>query len=111
MAKFLLGLMSGIILCILAGLILIFIVVRIASSFSERPPEIADGSTLIFNLEGEVPERVPPELGFPFLEDRTPTLSVEQVWETFRKAAADSRIKAVIFEPRALALGWAKMQE
>jgi len=111
MAKFLLGLMSGIILCILAGLILIFVVVRVAASFSERPPEIADGSTLIFNLEGEVPEKAPPDLGFPFLEEQSPRLSVEQVWETFRKAAADSRIRAVIFEPRSLSIGWAKMQE
>lgn len=111
MAKFLLGLLSGIILCILAGLILIFVVVRVAASFSERPPEIAEGSTLIFNLEGEVPEKAPPDLGFPFLQDQSPNLSVEQVWETFRKAAVDSRIKAVVFEPRSLSIGWAKMQE
>ena len=111
MAKFLLGLLSGIILCIIAGLILVFVVVRIASSFSERPPEIADGSTLIFNLEGDVPEKAPPELGFPLLEDQATHLTVEQVWETFRKAAADSRIKAIIFEPRALNIGWGKMQE
>src|ERR1700736_1752556 len=110
MAKFLLGLISGVILCILAGLILIFVVVRVAASFSERPPEVADGSTLIFNLEGEIPEKASPELGFPFLEDQSPSLTVEQVWETFRKAASDSRIKAVIFEPRGLAIGWAKMQ-
>ena len=111
MAKFLLGLISGVVLCILAALILVFVIVRVAASFSERPPDIAEGSTLIFNLEGDVPEKLPPDLGFPFLEDRTTPLSVEQVWETFRKAAADSRIKAVIFEPRNLAIGWAKMQE
>lgn len=105
------GLVSGIVLCILAALILIFVVVRIASSFGERPPEIADASTLIFNLEGDVPEKPSPDLGFPFLEEQTPNLSVEQVWENLRKAASDSRIKAVIFEPRGLSIGWAKMQE
>ena len=38
-------------------------------------------------------------------------MTVEQVWSTFHKAAADSRIKGIIFEPRGLEIGWAKMQE
>jgi len=110
MGKFLLGLLSGIILCVLAGFIIIFVLVRFATSFGDRPPEIAQGSTLIFSLEGEVPEKMPTEFPFPMLQEQT-TITVEQVWETFRKAAADSRIKAVIFEPRGLGIGWAKMQE
>lgn len=110
MAKFLLGLLCGVILCILAGFILIFAVIRIASSFSEPPPTVADGSTLIFKLGGEVPEKSPPELPLPFLSEQEP-ITVQQVWQTFRKAAADSRIKAVIFEPRSLQIGWGTMQE
>ena len=43
-------------------------------------------------------------------QDQAP-MTVEQVWDTFRKAAADSRIKGIIFEPRGLEMGWAKMQE
>ncbi len=36
---------------------------------------------------------------------------MEEVWDTLRKAAGDSRIKGIIFEPRGLSIGWAKMQE
>jgi protease-4 len=36
---------------------------------------------------------------------------VENVWSTLRRAAADSRIKAVIFEPEGSSVGWATMQE
>ena len=110
MRNFLLGLLSGIVLCVLAAFIFIFILFRIAASFGERPVEIAGGSTLIFNLEGEVPEKAPIELGLPFLRDQ-PSLTVEQVWENFKKAAADPRIKAIVFEPRNLRIGWGKLQE
>ncbi len=110
MRNFLLGLLSGIVLCVLAAFIFVFILVRIASSFGERPVEIADGSTLIFNLEGEVPEKAPIGLGLPFLRE-PPMLTVEQVWENFKKAAVDPRIKAIVFEPRNLRIGWGKMQE
>lgn len=110
MAKFFLGLVSGVVLCVLAGLILVFVAIRIAGSFGERAPEVADGSTLVFTLDGEVPEKAQPELPLPLLQDQSP-ITVEQVWETFHKAAIDPRIKAIVFEPRALSLGWAKMEE
>lgn len=110
MAKFLLGLVSGIVLSILVAIILIFAIVRFAASFGEKAPEVADGSTLILTLSGDVPEKAPTELPIPLLQQQAP-ITVEQVWETFRKAAADSRIKAVVFEPRDLSLGWAKLQE
>ena len=111
MKNFLLGLLSGIVLCVLAAFIVVFILIRAFSSLNaEQPVEIADDSTLVFNLEGEVPERAPVELGFPLFRER-PTLTVEQVWRNLKQAAADSRIKAVIFEPRDLAIGWGKLQE
>jgi len=111
MRNFLLGLLSGIVLCVLAAFIFVFIIIRAFSSFNTEPPaEIADASTLIFNLEGEVPEKTPIELGLPLLREQQ-TLTVEQVWRLFKQAASDSRIKAVIFEPRNLVIGWAKAQE
>lgn len=110
MRNFLLGLLSGIVLCVLTAFIFIFILFRAAASLGERPVEIADDSTLIFNLEGEVPEKAPIELGLPLFREQT-TLTVEQVWENFKKAAADPRIKAIVFEPRNLQIGWGKMQE
>ena len=110
MKNFVIGLVVGVFVCGLTALILIFAVVKFVGSFGERPISVADGSTLVFKLEGEVPEKSPPEIPLPMFQDQTP-LTVEQVWDTFRKAAADSRVKGIIFEPRGLEMGWAKMQE
>jgi protease-4 len=110
MKNFLIGLVVGIVLCGLTALIVIFAMVRFAGSFAERPVTVADGSTLVVKLEGDLPEKSAPEIPLPFFEAQTP-ITVQEVWETFRKAAADSRIKGIIFEPRGLQIGWAKMQE
>jgi protease IV len=110
MKNFLIGLVIGILLCGLTALVLVFAIVRFAGSFANRPVSVAEGSTLVLKLEGEVPERLPAEIPIPLLQNQTP-LSVEQVWDTFRKAAADPRIRGILFEPRGLDIGWAKMQE
>jgi protease-4 len=110
MKNFLIGLLIGVLLCGLTLLVLVFAVARFAGSFASRPVSVADGSTLVLNLEGDVPERLPADIPIPILQNQTP-LSVEQVWDTFRKAAADSRIHGILFEPRGLDIGWAKMQE
>jgi len=106
MAKFLIGVLTGV---ILTGLIL-FIGVFAIARMREKPPAIADGSTLVLELEGSIPERAPVEIPLPFLQQRTPP-TVTDVWATLRKAAADSRIKAVVLEPRDLQIGWGKLEE
>src|SRR4030088_456065 len=110
MKKFVIGLVTGILVTGLALVILFFALVRLAGSFGDRRPAIADGSTLVLKLEGELPEKPPTELPIPFLEEQSP-MTVSQVWETLRKASVDSRIKAVLFEPRGLAIGWGRLQE
>jgi protease IV len=110
MKNFLIGLVIGILLCGLTLLVLIFAIARFAGSYASRPVNVADGSTLVLDLEGDVPERLPADIPIPILQNQTP-LSVEQVWETFRKAAADPHIRGILFEPRGLDIGWAKMQE
>jgi len=107
MAKFLIGLLTGVILAALMAVIVIFALLRAGA---ERRPVVADGSTLMLKLEGEIPERPPVEFPIPFLERQTP-ITVRDTWDLLRKAAADSRVKAVMFEPQNLSIGWAKMQE
>jgi len=110
MSKFLLGLITGVgivfLLCIIA--------VVAAVSFRGKTPSVADGSTLILRLEGDVPEKpaldVDVPFSVPFLAQRAP-VTVENIWSMLRHAAADPRIKAVVFEPEGVSLGWAKMQE
>ncbi len=106
MAKFLIGVLTGI---ILAGLILVIGVFALAR-MRERPPTVADDSTLMLELEGEIPETAPVEYPIPFLEQRTPP-TVTDIWATLRKAAADNRITAIVLEPRDLTIGWGKLEE
>ena len=106
MKKFLTGLACGVVLALLCGVIVFFAAIRL----SERKPSIAQGSTLVLALEGEVPEQAPMELPLPFLEGET-TVTVEETWLALRRAAADPKISAVVLEPRDLEVGWGKIQE
>jgi len=107
MAKFLFGLIAGVILSILAAVVFIF---ALARTFREAPPVIADNSVLLLQLDGDIPERAPVEVPFGALAERSnPT--VANVWMLLRKAAADARIKAVVLQPQSLAVGWGKLEE
>jgi protease-4 len=106
MGKFLLGLLTGAIVTVLIIVIAVFAV----ASLRNKPTAIADGSTLILHLSGDAPETPPVDVSIPFLQPRAP-VTVENVWSMLRHAAADSRIKAVVFEPSGTTVGWAKMQE
>jgi protease-4 len=110
MRNFLIGLIVGVLLVGLTLLVVVFAAVRFAGSFANRPANVADGSTLVLDLEGDVPERLPAQIPIPILQSQT-ALSVEQVWDMFRRAAADPRIRGILFEPRGLDIGWGKMQE
>jgi protease-4 len=92
-----------------AGLVAL-IIGAAAMRFSDRPPVVADGSTLVLHLEGELPEQPPVTLPIPFLEEQQPMTMIE-TWQLLRKAAVDSRIKALVLEPRDLGVGWAKLEE
>ena len=106
MAKFLIGVLTGVILTGLIVLIGIFAIARMR----EKPPTVAANSTLVMDLEGDIPERAPVEFPIPLLQQRTPP-TVTDVWAMLRKATADNRIRAIVFEPRDLGIGWGKLQE
>src|SRR5438128_1534889 len=101
MAKFFIGLVTGVVLVFLTFILLFFALLR----FREKPPVIADNSVLVLRLEGEIPERPPVELP-AFLGGNRPGMTVANVWMTLRKAAVDSHIKAVVLEPEGLSAGW-----
>src|SRR6266478_5438305 len=107
MGKFLIGLLTGAILTILCGVVLVFSLARFGT---DKRVAVPDNATLVLVLEGEIPERSPVELPIPFFEQQTQS-TVKDVWELLRKAAVDSRIKAVVFEPRNISAGWAKLEE
>ncbi|MGE5567772.1 MAG: signal peptide peptidase SppA [Rhodospirillales bacterium] len=106
MKRFLLGLLVGIVLCGLALVIAFFVAVRV----SARPPSIPSDAILALTVEGDIPESPPIEVPLPLFQQARPA-TVRENWELLRKAAADSRIRAVVFMPQNLTVGWAKLQE
>src|SRR5579883_647652 len=106
MAKFLLGLLTGVVLVILTAVIGVFALVHFVR---EKPPAIADNSVLVAHLEGSIPEKPPLDVT-SFLSDKTP-VTLTGVWLSLRKAAADPHIKAIVLEPEGLTAGWAKIEE
>ncbi len=107
MKKFLFGFVIGILFIALAVVILIAAAVRYGGT---RRPVVAANSTLVLQLEGELPEQMPVDLPIPFLQEQQP-LSIVETWQLLRSATTDSRIKAVVLEPRGLQIGWAKLEE
>ena len=106
MVKFLIGLITGVLLVFLAFIFLVFILFQ----FREKPPQIAENSVVVLRLEGNIPEKPPLELP-AFLGIGGSGLTVADVWMTLQKAAADSHIKAIVLEPEGLSVGWAKLEE
>ena len=105
MAKFLIGLITGVALVFLTVILLLLAAVRLR----EKPPQIADNSVLVLRLEGSIPEKAPIEL--PAFLGRGAPVTMSSVWMALRKAAADSHIRAVVLEPEGLSVGWAKSEE
>jgi protease-4 len=106
MAKFLIGVLTGVILAGLIAVIGLFAIVRLG----ERKPTVAADSTLILNLDGEIPERAPASIPLPFFEEREP-MAVSDVWRILRRAETDPRVRAVVLMPGRVGIGWGKLQE
>src|SRR6185437_13259748 len=107
MKKFLLGFVIGILFVALVGVILVAAAIRFGGN---RPPQVVANSALVLQLEGDLPEQPALDLPIPFLQNQQP-LTIAETWGMLRNAAADSRIQAIVLEPRGLRVGWAKLEE
>ncbi|MDP9113059.1 MAG: signal peptide peptidase SppA [Acidobacteriota bacterium] len=107
MKKFLLGFVIGILFVALVGVILVAAAIRFGGS---RRPQVVANSALVLQLEGDLPEQPAVEYPIPFFSNEQP-LTIAENWQMLRNAAADSRIQAVVLEPRGLSVGWAKLEE
>ena len=106
MGKFLLGIITGFVLLI----VLVAAGIYGLASHRSRPPAVEPNSVLILHLSGSVPEK--PDISFSVSDlDVQTSVTVENVWSMLRRAASDSRISAVVFEPESVSAGWATMQE
>ncbi|HTU44369.1 MAG TPA: signal peptide peptidase SppA [Bryobacteraceae bacterium] len=107
MAKFLLGVLVGVVVAIVGAFI---IVLAIGHLFANKQPTIAANSVLVLSLDGDLPEAAPVDLPIPFIQNQSmPT--VRDVWSSLRQAATDNRIKAVVIQPRHLVTGWGILEE
>jgi protease-4 len=106
MAKFFIGLVTGVVLVFLSLGLLFFAALR----FREKPPQIADHSVLVLRLNGDIPEKAPVELP-DFLGGDKGRATVISIWRNLKKAAADSHIQAVVLQPEGISAGWAKLEE
>ena len=84
-----------------AGLLLLYSAVG-------REPQVANHSTLVLRLAGNLEEMEPGGVLGQFIES-PPT--VRSIVETLRKAKVDSRISSVIIKPTGAAALWGKVQE
>jgi len=106
MKKFLLGLLAGFALAALAGIVTVFSIARLGA----RKPRIPAGGTLVLDISGAIPEKLPIDIPLPVFRGHSP-LTVHEIWDVLRKAERDARIEAVLLEPRAVSAGWAKLDE
>lgn len=107
MGKFVIGFVIGILFAGLIGVIVFFAAVRLGNGGT---PSIASNSALVLHLEGDLPEQPPVDVALPLLQQEQPATLIE-TWRTLQQAATDSRIKALVLEPRDLTTGWAKLEE
>src|SRR5580704_13645000 len=111
MKNFFLGFVIGIVFVGLVVVLLGFATVRLAGNLgSERPVSVVDNSALVLNLEGTIPEQAPVDVAIPFLQQQQ-VLTVLDTWKLIHRAAGDTRVKALVLEPRGLDAGWAKLEE
>jgi protease IV len=106
MAKFFIGLVTGVAIVFLTIILLFFAALR----FREKPPAIAANSALVLRLNGEIPEKASLELP-DFLSGDKGSVTVPSIWQNLKKAAADSNISALVVEPEGVQAGWAKLEE
>jgi protease-4 len=72
-------------------------------------PEIAEGSVLVLDLEGEMIDAASPPLFARFLGERGRPFA--SVLSELAKAERDERLDTVVLRIRSLSVGWAKAQE
>ena len=107
MAKFLLGVLIGIVVAVVGSVIILVAAARV---FANKQPTVTENAVLLLDLQGEIPEAAPLEIPFPIGRVQgSPT--VRDLWTSLHQAAKDSKIKAIMLEPRGVGAGWAKLQE
>jgi protease-4 len=97
MKKFLKTLFATFLALLLSVVFLVLLVLVIVAVSTGGAPDIEDGSWLVFNLHGGLPEYAPPAGIVGAVSGESPE-SVQRVLENLEKVRADDRIEGVIFK-------------
>ena len=106
MVKFLLGVLSGILLTFFFALSVMFVVAMLGSG----GPSVEQGSVLTVRLRGDIPEHVGTQFTLDWVRSGPPPTLLD-LRNTIKKAAADDRIAALALDFSGLSTGWAKAEE
>jgi protease-4 len=106
MVKYLLGVLTGIVLVVMLGVLVLVMVAALGSA----EPGIAADSVLNLEFSGSIPEHNWSDLSLDFFR-KGPPLTMLELRELFRKAAVDARIRAIVLRCNGLDAGWARAQE
>lgn len=108
MRKFLMGLLSGLVLAYM-----IVPVMALLVWFAGRgQPDIPSDSALVVRLQGDIPEHIGTELpGLLSGFEETPSVTLYGLTEIIRKAATDEDVRALVLRSSGAGSGWAKAQE
>ena len=105
MVKYLLGIISGIVLVVL----FVVVVALVGVALQSAEPDIEADSVLTMRLSGGIPEQVD-GLSLQILRTGPPP-TVLEFHDAFEKAAEDDRIRALVLYLSGLGGGWGKAQE
>ena len=108
MAKYFLGVLSGVLL-VFFGVILVVFVIALASGGSAAP-SIEDNTVLNVNLTGPVPERIATDFSLDIFNSK-PQPTLLGLRRALERAAEDDQIRALWLRCGGLNAGWAKVQE
>ncbi|MBI3934254.1 MAG: signal peptide peptidase SppA [Acidobacteria bacterium] len=106
MKKWLLGVLTGIFLCFF----LLFLIVGFGWYLQSRPPAVSSNTTLILELDGNIPEQAPPDIAGQLL-GKPEQLTLVPLVRRIEQAAADQRITGMMIKTSSLGIGWAKLQQ
>ncbi len=99
---------------VLTGFFLVFLLLIAAGLWGwylrQRAPEVEPNSTLVVEIEGDLPEQAPSDLPGQLLGEPG-QLTLLSVVRNIEKAALDRRITAILLKPRDLEMGWGKLQQ
>ncbi len=113
--KYVLATVTGIIAVSIIGILLLFMIVGILISSTEKKVTVQDNTLLVLNMERQIVDRAPndpfQELDIPGLPQQIKTIGLDDILHSLEKAVYDDRIKGVYLKLSMVNGGMASVEE